>query len=340
LSDEKINIKTALEEELRNELKSAYKKIEQLESEISELKKRFNLKEESKESKPPTGAVKIVSGKPIQSFSKSQPSIQIIQAKIFPDDVKKYAAAIAEKNSKGGLFGKGKVIERPEGWELFYYPYFDVEIEATVKETEKRGWFKKEQVTKNVKSRTGVDGLTGTIIDVGSNGISYKYAFLRNLDMDEVIFLSWIGSSKVTIKDLRGLGHSDSKSRRIADGLASQGIITRQNTRPAQYQSRYPYPYDPAKFISLIERFHPVKSSITERKIVPKLQERDMPSLLERYWNRCRVISSQIVYFPYYGVVFDRDSHSRFEIIDAITGSRQEYVEKFVNVEVKEKIDS
>lgn len=343
MSDEKIEINTASDKELRDALKKSYDKINQLESELLELKRKFNVKDESEKSSKPKESIstaKIVYSSPIQSTSPSQlqPTIKIIQAKISPDELIQYASTTAEKNSKGGLFGRGKVIEKPVGWEMFYYPYFDVEIEATVRETEKRGWFKKEQVTKTVKSRTGVDGTTGAIIDVSPDGISYKCAFLKGLDMDEVNFLYWVGSGTFTIKDLRGLGHSDPKSRRIADGLASRGILKRQNTRPVQYQSKYPYPYDPVKFISLTEQYHPVEKSITEKKIEPKFHASVISSHLERYWDRCNVLSSQVVYYPYYGVIYERENHTRTEVIDAVTGLRQEYVERYVNVEVKNKI--
>jgi len=343
LTADKKDISSIPDEELRESLKSAFERIDQLQSELIELKIKFGVKDKQEkkvESQTPVVSARIIYDTPIPSSEspKSIPATKIIQNKISTDDLTRYAITMAEKNSKGGLFGKGRVIEKPIGWEIFYYSYFDLEIEATIKETEKRGWFKKEQVTKTIKSRTGIDGQTGAIIDVEPNGISYKYAFLKSLDMDEVNFLYYVGSSTFTIKDLRGLGHSDAKVRRIADGLSSRGILKRQNTRPAQYKSQYPYPYDPVKFVSLTEQYNFIEKSITERKIEPKFNEHSVSSHLERYWNRCNVIKSQIIYYPYYGVVYERDNYTRSEVIDAVTGLRQEYLERYVNVEIKNKM--
>lgn len=259
-------------------------------------------------------------------------TVKSVPSKITEEELIMYAKDISEKNSKGGFLGKGKIEEKTVGWEKFFYPYYDVEIEVTVKDTEKRGWFKKEQVTKTIRGRIGLDGQTGAIADVNPQGISYKYAFLKDLDADEVRLLYWVGSGTFTTANLRGLGQSDAKSRRIADGLASKGILRRQSTRPIQYTTKYLYPYNPDTFVSLMEQYHATESAVNDRIISPRFSENVIPSYLDKYWNKCNHISSNIVYYPYYGVIYSREDHTRFEIIDAVTGLRQEYLEKFVSV--------
>lgn len=269
--------------------------------------------------------------------NQSEPIPQV-PAKITEQELKEYATTTAEKNSKGGFLGKGKVIEKFLGWEKFLYPYFDVEVEITVRDVEKRGWFKKEEVTKTIRGRTGIDAVTGALINVGPGGISYQYAFLKDLGADEVRLLYWVGSGTFTTADLRGLGQSDAKSRRIADGLATKGILRRQATRPIQYTTKYPYPYNPEKFLSLMEQYSVAENTTDDRIHPPRLSENTISSYLDKYWNKCNYVSSKIVYYPYYGMVYERENNIRSEIMDAVSGSRQEYLEKYVTIDVKQNV--
>lgn len=337
---DKIDVDNALADELRESLKFAYEKIEKLESELNKLKKKFNVKEEKTVAiKEPMVFAEVVYSIQNQSKSSTQskPTIKIIQTKISPEQLQQHAIQTAEKNSKGGFLGKGKVIETFVGWEKFLYPYFDVEVEVTVREVEKRGWLKKEEVTKTIKGRVGVDGFTGSVIDVNPGGILYHYAFLKDLDAEEVRLLYWVGSGSFTTADLRGLGQSDTKSRRVADGLATKGILKRQATRPVTYTTKFPYPYNPEKFVSLMEQYHVAESTAEDRMIPPRYSENAISSYLDKYWNKCNFLSSEIIYYPYYGVVYERENHTRSEIIDAVTGLRQEFLEKYVAVEAKQK---
>ena len=271
------------------------------------------------------------------SSNQSEPVTQV-QSKITEQELIEYAKKSAEKNSKGGFLGKGKIVEIPIGWQKFLYPYFDVEVKVTRIEKEKRGWFKKEEITKTIKGRMGLDGLTGAIIDVNEKGISYKYAFLIDLNAEEVRLLYWVGSGTFTTAVLRGLGQSDAKSRRIADGLATKGILSRKATRPIEYTTKYPYPYNPEEFVSLMEQHNIMESKSDEKIISPRISHNAIGSYLDKYWNKCDFLSSNIVYYPYYSISYERENHTRSEVIDAITGSRQEHLENFVSMEPINKI--
>lgn len=88
------------------------------------------------------------------------------------DDIIIYARKTAEKLSKGGFLGHGKIFEEAYAWEKILYPYYDLETEETINVVEKHGWFKKEKVTKILKSRISIDGTIGAIVDVTDKGIS------------------------------------------------------------------------------------------------------------------------------------------------------------------------
>lgn len=315
------------------ELLSVNNKIEILEKELVELKRKKSYFEERMTKTE--GAFRSYQ----QPEVKSTKIIKMVEGKLSVNAVENYAKLSAEKNSKGGFLGKGKIIEKALGWQKFLYPYYDVEMEVTIKDMEKRGWFKKEEVTKTLKSRTSLDGITGAIADVNENGISYRYAFLKDLSWDELNLLYYVSNLKsFTIKELRGLSQTEAKSRKLADGLAANGILQRTDSRPAQFFIKYPYPNNPASFVSLMEKYNIVESSVNDKIMDPKIGASSLSSYLERYWNRCDVLSSEVVYYPYYGIAFERENNVRSEIIDGITGTRQEYLERFISVKAENKI--
>ena len=50
---------------------------------------------------------------------------------------------------------------------------------------------------------------------------------------------------------------------------------------------------------------------------------------LKRYWGECAVISTRLVWYPYYEVAYKRSDGSRsMEILDGRTGERQMHLEE------------
>jgi len=300
---------------------------------ISDIPRSTEVKEEKSDLKS------AISNSPKPKTKISPHTVKMIKPTFSENQVIVYAKQTAEKNSKGGFLGRGKVEEKAIGWQLILYPYYDVEINATIYVTEKRGWFKKEKVTKTIPSRTSIDGLTGAIVDVNEDGISYDYAFLNDLDNDEIRFLYYVSSVRnFTIKDLRGLGYSDTKSRRLADGLWSNGILNKKSGRPAVYSAKYPYPSNPANFISLMEKYQVTEVTTEAKKIEPRISEYNVYSYASKYWNRCSTSTSNLVFYPFYGIIYERENHIRTEVIDGITGIRQPKIERLVTIESEKKI--
>lgn len=317
-------------------------RINQIDESIARLEQQIRQLKNEREalltyrSHSPIGSAPPVTPKPT-----TPTCIKMVQSRLGEEILIKYAKETAAKNSKGGFMGKGKVEEKAVAWQKFWYPYHDVKMSITVRETEKRGWLKKEEVTKTLESRTSVDGMSGAIVNVNDSFISYTYAFLKNLSMDEVNLLYYVSNiSSFTIQDLRGLSQTEAKSRKIADGLASKGILNRRATRPAQYSPRYEYPKNPALFVSLMEKYPVIESSTTDRVLEPKISAYSLSSDLNRYWNKCDILSSELVYYPYFGIVFERDDNSRVEIIDGVTGTKQDYLERVVDIAKQNLIDN
>ncbi|HXV50696.1 MAG TPA: hypothetical protein VD689_01050, partial [Nitrosopumilaceae archaeon] len=48
--------------------------------------------------------------------------------------------------------------------------------------------------------------------------------------------------------------------------------------------------------------------------------------------------ASVLVYYPFYGITYDRKDYYRIEVIDGVTGKRQDYLERIVTVRPQNKI--
>lgn len=264
-------------------------------------------------------------------------SIKIIPANLSLDTLKRNAAESAEKRSKGGFFSMGsKVEEKVVEIEKFLYPYYDVDFDAKIRVVEKTGWFSKDKITKNVSSRTGVDGNTGAIIDVTSNGISYIYSYLSNLSKEEIQLLYYVSGVKTFEKrSLSAIGWSAGKISNIVNSLVGKNLIKQTKTKPAIYKTITPYPSDPSIFASLLEKYQTSETSTNDKKISNKFTPGSIATAFEKYWVGCNIKSIDLVYYPFYGIIYERkDNTKRIEIIDGITGMRQEYLEKTVSLPI------
>ena len=50
--------------------------------------------------------------------------------------------------------------------------------------------------------------------------------------------------------------------------------------------------------------------------------------------------ASVLVYYPFYGITYDRKDYYRIEVIDGVTGKRQDYLERIVTVRPQNKIEN
>jgi len=256
-------------------------------------------------------------------------STKMIESKLTLQEIQRVSEEKAKSRSKGGLFGKGKVEESVVTVKKFLYPYYDVNMEAKIREIEKTGWFSKEEIVKSISSRTGVDANTGVIIDIDDNGIYYGFSYLSSLTEEEISLLYYISKVKAFEKrNLSSMGWTTTKINKVVNSLTGKNLLVMINARPATYSSKYNYPYDPSIFASLIESF-PVTEKITdELKIHTSLPAGTISTMFQNFWSSCTIKEIDLVYYPYYMVVFERkDGTKRTEIIDGVTGNRQEYLE-------------
>ena len=210
-------------------------------------------------------------------------TVKMINPELSLEDAKSYSQSRVQEKAKGGFLGKGKVKESVIDVKKILYPYYDVDFKAKLSYLEKTGWRKKEKVTTTIQSRTGVDGLTGAIIHVKNDGISYRYSFLTDLNEDELLVLysssKWKNFAKA---DLAVTGLSEGKIRKAVNGLVGKGVLEPGGTRPVTYSAVHEYPWDPEIFISLFEKYQVVDSS-PEKKIEPKITPGSITTAFSKY---------------------------------------------------------
>ncbi|MBM3910657.1 MAG: hypothetical protein FJ356_03300 [Thaumarchaeota archaeon] len=326
-------------QELKTELKFAYEEIERLDAQVNQLKK-----EKITMIQQPSGQILIDSdletqeGQEAPSTSTTSEAM-IVESNLSEADVIRYARQSVAARSKSGMFKKEKIQETPLAWEKFLYPYYDIEMEITLGEIEKTK-SKNDSITKTIRCRATVDGRTGVIVDVTKDRISYKYSFLNDLSIEEISLLYYVNPiQSFTLKEISGLGLGVKNSIQVLEKLTEKGYLKRKDgTGKYQTVKELQLP-NLSKLKCVMEEHGITQETTSERRIKPSITAASLPLHLGKYWARCHVPASVLVYYPFYGITYDRKDYYRIEVIDGVTGKRQDYLERIVTVRPQNKIE-
>ncbi len=257
-----------------------------------------------------------------------QTTKKMITALVSLERVTEYANETVQKRAKGGFMGKGKIFERIVVIKKFLYPYYDIDMDAKIRKQEKTGWRSTEETVQTITSRTGVDAVTGALIDVNSNGVDYQMSYLSKLDDEEIRLLRYVANSKEFEKRmLSALGWSVGKIGKIVNSLLGKGVLIQTNARPATYGKVWQYPSNPSTFQSMMEEHKVIPFDSDDKTIDPQVSSASIETVFNSYWDECGIKSIDVVYYPYYAIVFGKeDNTKRIEILDGMTGYKQEYV--------------
>ncbi|MDP2667884.1 MAG: hypothetical protein Q8O65_04140, partial [Nitrosopumilaceae archaeon] len=96
---------------------------------------------------------------------------------------------------------------------------------------------------------------------------------------------------------------------------------------------------NPSKLKCVMEEHGITQETTSERRIKPSITSASLPLHLCKYWARCHVPASVLVYYPFYGITYDRKDYYRIEVIDGVTGKRQDYLERIVTIRPQNKIE-
>ena len=257
-----------------------------------------------------------------------QTTKKMIAARVSLMQITEYANEIVQKRAKGGFMGKGKIFEKVAVVKRFLYPYYDIDMDARIRKQEKTGWLSTEETVQTITSRTGVDAMTGALIDVNSNGVDYQMAYLSTLDDEEIRLLRYVANSEEFEKRmLSALGWSSGKIGKIVNSLLGKGVLEQTNARPATYCKIVQYPSNPSVFQSVMEEHEVIPFDSDDKTIEPGISSAGIETAFNRYWDECKINSIDVVYYPYYAIAFGKeDNTKRIEILDGVSGDKQEYL--------------
>jgi len=268
---------------------------------------------------------------------KAVDSVKAVEVRIAMKGVQKYAKKAAAKRSGGKVFGRGKTKESVKAVTKFLYPYYDVYMEAKVSRMEKTGWFSRERVVSTVSNRIGVDGNTGSLINVISNGISYAYSYLCGLSGDQISMLHHVAETReFERRNITLMDWTDQRINSAVNGLAGKGMLVQTRQRPATYRTAVSYPHDPSILKNLTESL-PVTEQIPEgKKLEPLFHPAHVGAMLDGLWSEVDIKTIDMVYYPHYMIVYERQNGStRHEILDGMSGIRHKYLENIVSEDIE-----
>lgn len=257
---------------------------------------------------------------------------RFIPAKANGKRIRKDAAKSAKNRSGGTIFGRGKPKESVMKTEIVSYPYLDVSVQTNMTRIEKTGWRRRESVTRTVVNHVTLDGRTGALVDFAKAGLSYKYAYLVSMSNDEMAILRTVaGKRTFGREEMMATGLSLGAASSTLLKMAGNGVVKQIGTKPAKYSPMVSFPTSPA-MVGGIER--PFGKSMIDRDpgnrvIDIRVQIGSIEGELGRYWNKCKTVLVEQVYYPYYDVRYkSTDGSRRNEMIDGITGKPQKYLAK------------
>jgi len=264
-------------------------------------------------------------------------SERLVQLRLNIDEARSIIRQRLDERTRGGFLGVGKVVESLEEMSMLYYPYYEAELQAAVAEEQKTGLFSKRKVKMTVNTTASVDALTGELVTLDEKGVAYPFGYLSGLDGEEISVVR--ATHSFTAASLTGLGFSEYKARKIANRLASKGVVKayRPKRGPMVYKLQVPFPSDPRTLRS-ISSTHPIEEKTGADKTFtpPSCDASAVIKALESYWSEVTVKNIFTTYYPYFACVLSaEDGSRRVEMLDAVSGEINEELGKRVRVDIK-----
>ncbi len=262
---------------------------------------------------------------------KTKTETKIVAPRMSFQQVEQYAKEKIKKKAQGGLFGAGKVKEKLQRIQLILYPYYELAIRAAVTDVKKTGLISREEIQKILPCKVSLDAVTGELVEVTNESLSYKYAYLSLLTDEEAKLLRSVrGKKDFDARALMALAYDKSKAIGIINGLIGKGVIDiSQSMRiPDYYIVRVEYPHDPSKLNSLSGLFPVNNYTEQDGKVIePRIEPALVSKAVKNYWEAVEVDDITIVYYPFYEIWYEReDGSNRLEAMDGISGSLNEHV--------------
>lgn len=264
-----------------------------------------------------------IAGSPLPCINGVVPRINLDQAKTI-------IMSLLEERRQGGFLGLGKVEERLENFVLWYYPYYEVQLECILYEQERAGFLNKKEIAKIVHANISVDAVTGEIVNLDKGLIAYSFGALCSLSEEEILVLRSFSKGWFSKERLLSVGYSPSKSEMIFKTLLGKGLIRGEKSGSRYYyRSSLEFP-DPQKIRSIgtsceIKLLNPPIQLFPGGTLKPS----EVMRALSNCWPGTTIRKIELLYYPYYVFRLRRlDGSRRVEALDGVTGRINEALSK------------
>lgn len=228
----------------------------------------------------------------------------------------KHAKSRAKKMS-GGLFNRRPKVA-VKSVTLVCYPYHTVRYHH--EKIEKKGIFRKVEITRKIPHEVSVDARIGTVMDVKKGkGVSYHLDFIKDLKPDEIILLCYANKKKmITGTEIKLSGVSKDSVSECLPRMHGLGYVSRLSMNNVESWKSNKTISSDIKSIPQIYKKYMVEEPPGIR-VDPLVQPG--PAIQSVKWLGDKVDSMNTIYYPYYDIRYEDDQNTQYnEMLDAITG--------------------
>ncbi len=229
-----------------------------------------------------------------------------------------------------GVLGLGRVVETLSDVRPFYHRYYDVELEVQSTGTQRVGLFKKEEVTRTLRTCVSFDAVRGSLVTAdAAGGLSYAHDWLRDLSGEELKVMQAAGGRTFGYADLATTGVPDARVKRAVAALRAKDLLVQVEERPPSFRAVRPVPPD-ATALPAISEILDVREEVETGIDAPSRAATEpgaVASACEAYWPGARIGQVRVVHYPFIRAIYTRpDGSVRAETYDGITGRQNEAV--------------
>jgi len=235
----------------------------------------------------------------------------------------------AQKRARGVL-GMGRVREIVSDVRPVYHRYYDVELEVQSTGVQRVGIFKKEEVTRTLRTCVSFDAALGSLVGAdAAAGLSYAHDWLRDLSSDELKVLQAAGERTFSYADLAAIGVPDARLKRAVASLRAKDALKQVEERPPSFRAELRLPSDATAVAAISDALdvrHEVEAGVDAFADAVK-EPGAIASACEAYWPGARVGQVRVVHYPFVCAVYTRpDGSIRTETYDAVSGRQNDTV--------------
>jgi Holliday junction resolvase len=260
-----------------------------------------------------------------------------VAPKIDADALRTELEQAAQKRARGVL-GLGRVREIVSDVRPVYRRYYDVELEVQSTGIQRVGLFKKEEVTRTLRTCVSFDAALGSLVAADATaGLSYAHDWLRDLSSDELKVMQAAGDRTFGYPDLAAIGVPDARVKRAVASLRAKEVLKQVEERPPSFRAELLLPSDVTALAAISDALDvrdEVEAGIAALAGAVK-EPGAIASACEAYWPGARVGQVRVVHYPFVCALYTRpDGSVRTETYDGVSGRQNDVVNDILRPEL------